>query len=250
MPFLSTENSHNGHREDETTALSDRQINRGYGNHSDENDDSNFDAYDDFDGYENLDEQVDQKNAICSVVDVIPLLDSKAEELHNIFIEDKVKNSTANKIVKWFNRSYPNETPIPSVYQVDTLYRKDAPYAPYTVDCCQNTCYAFQNTDESVCPECGSERYDASGKTKRSIRCLPIGPQLASLFINPSFLAQINEPNASIRQTFKGEILQRLVNEKELFSSKYDIGLALFVDGFQTHKRGGVKLNVVMLHRY
>ncbi|CEP11036.1 hypothetical protein [Parasitella parasitica] len=172
--------SHNGHHEDKTTAFSDRQINRGYGSHSDENDDSNFDAYDDFDGYENLDEQVDQKNAICSVVDVIPLLDSKAEELHNIFIEDKVKNSTANKIVKWFDRSYPNkynfehnslilpyqfffktldETPLPSVYQVDTLFRKDAPYAPYTVDCCQKACYAFQNTDESVCPECGSERY-------------------------------------------------------------------------------------------
>lgn len=133
--------------------------------------------------------------------------------------------------------------------RVKTLYRNDAPFKPYTVDICLNACYAFQpNAEEDLCPVCFIERYQEDSKTpQRTIRMLPIAPQLATLFTNPSFLAHLNDSNSIIENTFKGNTIQTLKNDIGLFKSKYDIGLSLFLDAFQSHKRGGVKLNIVML---
>ncbi|KAK4512901.1 uncharacterized protein ATC70_003611 [Mucor velutinosus] len=76
---------------------------------------------------------------------------------------------------------------------------------------------------------------------------LPIGPQLATLFENPNFIRVLDDEDSSIRARFKGDTMLNLVNNKHLFDNRYDIGLSLYVDRFQSHKKGGAKLNLVML---
>ncbi|KAL0145727.1 hypothetical protein V8B55DRAFT_1322215, partial [Mucor lusitanicus] len=75
---------------------------------------------------------------------------------------------------------------------------------------------------------------------------LLIGSQLATLFTNSSFIKLLNNEELSIKNTFQGDTMQHLQNEEHLFEEKYDIGLSLYVDGFQSHKRGGTKLNLTM----
>gem|GEM_PF-6505766 len=94
---------------------------------------------------------------------------------------------------------------------------------------------------------CFEKRFDIDGSPRRTIKMLPIGPQLATLFENPNFIRVLDDENSSIRARFKGDIMQNLVNNKHLFNNRYDIGLSLYVDGFQSHKKGGAKLNLVML---
>lgn len=81
-------------------------------------------------------------------------------------------------------------------------------------------------------------------KSKRTTKQLEAAPQLASLFVNNNFLNQCNKP---IEEVIKGSYLKDLKQNHGLFNGKYDIGLSLFTDGFQTHGRGGIKLNTIHL---
>lgn len=49
-----------------------------------------------------------------------------------------------------------------------------------------------------------------------------------------------------IESRLKGTYIKEL-KKLGLFQGKYDIGLILFNDGFQTHDQGGVKLNTIQL---
>lgn len=55
------------------------------------------------------------------------------------------------------------------------------------------------------------------------------------------FLRQCEKPIDTI---IKGSYIKDL-QSKGLFQGKYDIGLVLFNDGFQTRNKGGVKLNTI-----
>lgn len=95
---------------------------------------------------------------------------------------------------------------------------------------------------------CFNERYPHNSKTpQRTVRRLPIIPQLAALFTNASFIVYLNDTNSRIENTFKGNKIQFL--KKNLAYSKTSTILLWHCSHMlsQPHKRGDMKLNIVML---
>lgn len=97
-----------------------------------------------------------------------------------------------------------------------------------------------------TCPECNEARYISENsvlKARRTTRQLEVAPQLASLFTSNVFLKQCENP---IEDVIKGSYIKEL-KAQGLFQGKYDIAVTLYNDGFQTHGRGGTKLNTIQL---
>lgn len=128
------------------------------------------------------------------------------------------------------------------------MVRKDTPFKPLIIDTCKDGCYAFPDKEEMTCPICFEPRYyieNSIMKPQKTIKQLEVAPQIASLFTNTQFL---NQCEKSIDSIIKGSHIKELKEKHGLFEGKYDIALIMFNDGFQTHSRGGVKLNTIQLH--
>ena len=98
------------------------------------------------------------------------------------------------------------------------------------------------------CPKCGHQRFDDNGKPLRTHKQLEVAPQLASLLKNQSFIDLVsNEKYNWILKQFPGDYVEASINEKNMFTSKYEIAVALFVDGFRPHEFGKKSLTIVML---
>lgn len=149
---------------------------------------------------------------------------------------------------------------------MNTLYKKNSPFEPVPIEICVNACEAFNRSDEVECSFCFESRYvkeengdyvvDRDGKkiASRIHNQLPITPQLASIFTNPGMIQAINTNNyvedddSSVIKNIFNQSLFKRIREENIISGDHDLFLALYVDGFQSHKRGGTKLTIIMLH--
>lgn len=127
------------------------------------------------------------------------------------------------------------------------MFKKETPFRPISTDICPNACHVFYDSNENECPVCGELRMEgniSALKPRRTFQQLEVAPQIASLFKNQEFLNYLDNP---IEESIKGDYIRCLKNYHGLFREKYDLAVVLYTDGFQTHNRGGTKLNSVML---
>lgn len=109
----------------------------------------------------------------------------------------------------------------------------------------------------SACPraECKKDRYNNDRKAAATVKQVSIAEQLALLISNESFRKNIVEYKTSCSRTqqnhnpelladiFDGELLR---SSKDPIPGVMNIHLAMYCDGFNPFKRGGVNMNVVM----
>lgn len=139
---------------------------------------------------------------------------------------------------------------------MNTIYRKNSPFRPTTIDICPNACEAFTSPDDDECSTCFEPRYvvgkNGKKEASRTHQQLPIAAQIVSIFTNPNFIKAISVDcsisNSSTITNIFSQSLFKEIKDKNIISSQFDLFLALYIDGYQTHKRGGTKLNIIMLH--
>ena len=159
----------------------------------------------------------------------------------------------------------PPKNEILSVSRVNTLYRNNSPFKPFHVHTCINACQAFTSPGEMECSFCFNSRYvqgengeyvvDMHGEkiARRTHQQLPVAPQLASIFTNPNMIKAIisdtyvQDDLSVIKSIFTQSLFTHIKNQN-IISGQHDLFLSLYIDGFQTHKRGGTKLTIIMLH--
>lgn len=136
----------------------------------------------------------------------------------------------------------------------------------YFQDVCPNGCYLFPADDKNVltCPisTCQRSRYkrqdeaaeaiergvnlnddsDWSFAPAQSLSVVSVGAALAQLMINEDKLQlfkyrrtmePFDEVERIYRDIWDGELVRNMMTEGQCFENKNDIGLLLFVDGFQ-----------------
>lgn len=94
-----------------------------------------------------------------------------------------------------------------------------------TYDACINHCVVYRNSSDSKqyarkteCPVCMEPRYTRSGRSKRQLKYLPVGPRLARIYGNES-LAAIMHNDISTNIPFQMTDIQDSPEYRKLFTS-------------------------------
>lgn len=136
----------------------------------------------------------------------------------------------------------------------------------YFQDVCPNGCYLFPTDDKNVlsCPvnTCGRSRYRRQEEAAEAIEggadlnddsewffapvqklaVVSVGAALAQLMINDDkislfdyrkSLPPFDEAERVYRDIWDGQLIRNMISEGQCFSNENDIGLLLFVDGFE-----------------
>lgn len=131
-------------------------------------------------------------------------------------------------------------------------------------DMCLKGCQMFYPGDNSrACsnPKCQEDRYDDAGRPKAQIEQLSLAKQLAHLLKTPQFRSDISYKStrhtafysnkSGSNYAFLEDIFDGTAKDKwdghneECPTSDYKLDLAMYTDGFNPFKRGGVSMTVV-----
>ncbi|OBZ81140.1 hypothetical protein A0J61_10811 [Choanephora cucurbitarum] len=189
-------------------------------------------------------------------------------DLKMLMREIKVSNSGQGRLIKKFNEilkspGYDMHLPFLSVhtiagppllspYKTNKLVQKHYGVQKDTYDVCENRSHMFYDNKQTGCSCPNNSRYEENGVTPvATITQLPLYKQLATFFNTADRRQQLlycanwktSRSNRSYRDIFDGRNYQK---NKHLFTSKFDLALALYIDGFFPQKRGSVTMVTFM----
>lgn len=124
-------------------------------------------------------------------------------------------------------------------------------------DMCKYGCYMYYEGDNtSICPnpKCKKNCYDNESKAFATVKQVSLAEQLALLMSCKTFRNQIqykssrhtvyqNNDSGLLKDVFDGELLR---SSDDPINGCTNLHLAMYSDGFNPFKRGGVNMNIVM----
>ncbi|KAI8330408.1 hypothetical protein EDC96DRAFT_585004 [Choanephora cucurbitarum] len=140
---------------------------------------------------------------------------------HEIFGKGKATQNMINELLTC------------SASRARTFSKEECIFNPLLIDVCQECRFAIRDDDTMVCPLCNNQRLEESGKPYATHQQLEVAPQLASLFLNKSF---INQPDNfginCLSRLFKGDYLNQMIERINFLNGAHNLAVALFFDGF------------------
>ncbi|EIW51320.1 uncharacterized protein TRAVEDRAFT_91364, partial [Trametes versicolor FP-101664 SS1] len=167
----------------------------------------------------------------------------------------KVESHMSGRTFAKLPQTFPHSS-LESWKSVQAYASRLSGFAPQVYDCCVNSCLAYTGIyeTEDICPVCGQQRRNSSGRPRNQFIYLPVIPRLKAQQENRERATQMQyrakehvHEDGIIKDVMDSAHYQSLlgkhvaIGERELphryFDDARDIALGLSTDGFAPFKR-------------